>query len=311
MAAHLNTSTPVLVEDKFVCPHRPLREKRFGKTYKNYITIELNAKAISIRKGMRVKLKDGRRRLYKDKFVNKDEGPSRVILKVRDYRHAGQFDHAAFQVPIGRKAPCIPYPAHATAVFATIAEGEFSLEEYGKNLPKATYVPPVNQAPQITLMATREIPEHATISLSGIVKDDGWPSPPGRVTTLWSKVSGPGTVTFTNILTIDTIVSFSKIGTYKLRLTANDDDLSSSADIIVKVYPYGDAGLDGVFNSFDLNLVIDWVLGRKPMPAPGSIAFILADVNGDGVIDLTDINLMTDRLLEIIDKFPIEPTVPV
>ena len=129
MAAHLNTSTPILVEDKFICPTRALVEERFGKTYKNYITLELKAKGITIRKGSRVKLRDKRRRLYNEKFINKDQGPSRVILNLRDYRYAGQFDHAAFQVPVGRKAPCIPYPAHATAVFATIAEGVFSLDE--------------------------------------------------------------------------------------------------------------------------------------------------------------------------------------
>ena len=129
MAAHLNTSIPVLVEDKFVCPTRALVEERFGKTYKNYVTLELKTKGVTVRKGSRVRLKDKRRRLYNGKFVNKGEGPSRVILGLRDYRYAGSFDHAAFQVPVGRKAPCIPYPAHATAVFVTIAEGTFSLDE--------------------------------------------------------------------------------------------------------------------------------------------------------------------------------------
>jgi hypothetical protein len=306
MAAHLNTSTPVLVSDGYVCPHRPLREKRFGKTYKNYITIELNAKAISIKKGMRVKLKDGRRRLYKDKFVNKDEGPSRVVLKVRDYRYAGQFDHAAFQVPIGRKAPCIPYPAQATAVFATIAEGEFSLEEYGKNLPKATYVPPVNQAPQVNA-GTDQYTFALSTNLSGFAKDDGLPSPPGLVTTTWSKVSGPGSVTFADASATSTAVSFSMAGTYVLRLTANDDDLSSSDDVTVTIYQYGDANLDGAFNAADINTVIDWMLGVLPMPALDSFAFIAADVNGDKVIDINDINLMADKLLGAIDKFPVEP----
>ena len=129
MAAHMNTSTPVSVEDKFICPVRPLISERFGKTYKNYVDVSSGIKGIVIRKYSRVKLKDKRRRLYKEKIVEKSRGPSRVVLKVRDYRYGGNFDFAAFQVPVGRKAPCSPYPARMTTQFADIAEGEFSLDE--------------------------------------------------------------------------------------------------------------------------------------------------------------------------------------
>ena len=36
----------------------------------------------------------------------------------------------------------------------------------------------------------------ATAALAGTASDDGLPTPPGTVTTTWSKLSGPGTVTF-------------------------------------------------------------------------------------------------------------------
>ena len=61
----------------------------------------------------------------------------------------------------------------------------------------------------------------------------------GRVTTTWSKVSGPGTVTFGNPNAVDTTASFSAAGTYVLRLTANDSLLSSSDDITVTVNAAG------------------------------------------------------------------------
>ena len=42
------------------------------------------------------------------------------------------------------------------------------------------------------------------------------------MTTAWSLVSGPGTVTFADPNAVDTTASFSGTGTYVLRLTAND-----------------------------------------------------------------------------------------
>ena len=52
--------------------------------------------------------------------------------------------------------------------------------------------------------------------------DDGLPLPPGAVTTIWSQVSGPGTVTFANPSAVDTTASFSASGGYVLRLMADD-----------------------------------------------------------------------------------------
>jgi hypothetical protein len=75
----------------------------------------------------------------------------------------------------------------------------------------------------------------ANASLDGTVTDDGLPNPPGAVTTTWSKVSGPGTVTFADPNAIDTTASFSVAGNYTLRLTANDSALTGSDDIVVTV----------------------------------------------------------------------------
>ena len=60
------------------------------------------------------------------------------------------------------------------------------------------------------------------VTLDGTVSDDGLPTPPGVVTTTWSQVSGPGTVTFADAAAVDTTASFPVDGTYVLRLTADD-----------------------------------------------------------------------------------------
>ncbi len=97
----------------------------------------------------------------------------------------------------------------------------------------------VNTAPMVNAGANQTITLPATATLSGSVTDDGLPIPPGAVTTAWSKVSGPGTVTFGNAAAASTTASFSAAGTYVLQLTANDGALSGSAQTTVTVQSAG------------------------------------------------------------------------
>ena len=63
-----------------------------------------------------------------------------------------------------------------------------------------------------------------SVTLTGAASDEGLPNPPGALSLGWSKVSGPGTVTFGSATQAVTTASFSLMGTYVLRLTANDCD---------------------------------------------------------------------------------------
>jgi hypothetical protein len=71
----------------------------------------------------------------------------------------------------------------------------------------------------------------AVATLTGTANDDGLPIPPSLLTLTWSKVSGPGSVTFANAHALSTTASFSAAGTYVLRLTAADGALSASDDL--------------------------------------------------------------------------------
>ncbi|MGQ0645675.1 MAG: PKD domain-containing protein, partial [Elusimicrobiota bacterium] len=73
----------------------------------------------------------------------------------------------------------------------------------------------------------------SSANLDGTVTDDGLPS--GTLTQTWSRVSGPGTVTFANPTAADTAASFSAAGTYVLRLTATDGAQSVSDDAVIAV----------------------------------------------------------------------------
>jgi DNA/RNA endonuclease YhcR with UshA esterase domain len=95
--------------------------------------------------------------------------------------------------------------------------------------------PPVNTPPVVNAGPDQTITLPAAASLSGTATDDGLPNPPGALTTNWSAVSGPGTVTFGNAGAKATTATFSTAGSYVLRLTANDGALSASDDVAVTV----------------------------------------------------------------------------
>ena len=95
---------------------------------------------------------------------------------------------------------------------------------------------PANQAPAVTAGAVATtITLPAGASLTGSVSDDGLPNPPAAVTTTWSKVSGPGTVTFGNAAAVSTTADFSVAGTYVLRLSAFDGQLTNTATVTITV----------------------------------------------------------------------------
>jgi len=95
--------------------------------------------------------------------------------------------------------------------------------------------PPGNAAPTVSAGPDLAVTLPAQAALDGTVTDDGLPNPPAAVTTSWSKVSGPGTVTFGNPAAVDTSASFSAAGSYVLRLTGDDSALSSTDDVAVTV----------------------------------------------------------------------------
>jgi hypothetical protein len=96
---------------------------------------------------------------------------------------------------------------------------------------------PTNAAPVVNAGPNQTIQLPAGATLSGTVTDDGLPNPPATVTRLWTRVSGPGTVTFGNASAANTTAQFSAAGTYVLRLTANDGSLQTSDDVTVIVQP--------------------------------------------------------------------------
>jgi chitodextrinase len=113
----------------------------------------------------------------------------------------------------------------------TASDGELS----GADELTVTVAGAANQAPTVNAGTDQSITLPAAATLAGSVSDDGQPAPPGAVTISWTRVSGPGTVTFSAPNAATTNASFSAAGTYVVRLTGSDGALSRSDDATVTV----------------------------------------------------------------------------
>lgn len=152
-----------------------------------------------------------------------------------------------------------------------------------------------NQPPSVNAGADQTITLPAAASLDGTVSDDGLPAPP-NLTVTWSVVSGPGPVTFADPNAVDTTATFTTDGTYVLRLTASDGDLTTSDDVVITVLPMpGDLNGDLTVNVLDVQLCVNVFLGTETTPK----IVALADVNGDTVVNVLDVQIIVNLVLGV------------
>ena len=125
-----------------------------------------------------------------------------------------------------------------------------------------------------------------TANLAGTASDDVLPDPPGVLTTTWSVVSGPGTVTFGNANALNTTATFSDLGTYVLRLTVSDSVLSSSDDITITYLqnqpPEVDAGFDRTVGILDVTTLNGIVADDGYPQPPGAVTITWTQQSGPG-----------------------------
>ncbi len=105
--------------------------------------------------------------------------------------------------------------------------------------------PPMNLPPVIDAGPDATVITDSALTLNGSVSDDGLPVPPGMTQVLWTQMSGPGTVTFNDATSAQTSATFSDPGTYVVRLTADDAELTSFDETtITAIAPGGPITLD-------------------------------------------------------------------
>ncbi len=97
----------------------------------------------------------------------------------------------------------------------------------------ATYT--INSGPNVSAGAQQVLATSST-TLTGFVIDDGLTGGGTRFTN-WSKVTGPGTVTFGNANLTNSTASFSADGIYVLQLRASDGQYTNSSQVTIAVNP--------------------------------------------------------------------------
>ncbi|MBN2371451.1 MAG: VCBS repeat-containing protein, partial [Vicinamibacteria bacterium] len=149
---------------------------------------------------------------------------------------------------------------------------------------------PVNQPPQVNagLDHVTALPL-ATVTLDGSVSDDGLPS--GVVNVTWSQVSGPAPVNMATPGAEDTQATFTQDGTYVLRLSADDSELSASDDVSITVLPPQDLP-DLVIHSVDASSVI---YHAQTLAISGELSVQIANIGSGAVLDSFEIAFFEDQ----------------
>lgn len=89
-----------------------------------------------------------------------------------------------------------------------------------------------NVAPVVAASGSEFAPVGSTVPITADVTDDDLPEG-GTPAVTWSKVSGSGSVTFADASAAETTVAFDAAGTYVLRATASDGQLSATDDVTI------------------------------------------------------------------------------
>jgi Galactose oxidase-like, Early set domain/K319L-like, PKD domain/Glyoxal oxidase N-terminus len=153
-----------------------------------------------------------------------------------------------------------------------------------------TPTPTQNQAPVVNAGPDQTVPV-LSATLSGSATDDGRPNPPGALTYAWSKVSGPGTVTFASRTAPNTTATFSVGGIYTLKLTANDSARSGSDTVVVTVNsrPVVNAGPDQTVPVLSATLSGSATDDGRPNP-PAALTYTWSKVSGPGIVTFANAN---------------------
>jgi len=154
--------------------------------------------------------------------------------------------------------------------------------------------PPPNQAPLVSAGLDQTITFPSSATLDGTVSDDGLPDPPAALTTTWSKVSGPGTVTFGDASAVDTTASFSTTGVYTLQLSADDGFFSIVDGVVIVVNVAGNvpptvsAGIDQIV-TLPASASLDGAVSDDGLPnPPGALTTTWSQVSGPGTAGFAD-----------------------
>jgi len=154
-------------------------------------------------------------------------------------------------------------------------------------------VQPENQPPTVTAGPDQTIALPHVATLNGSATDDQLPQD-SSLTVAWNQVSGPGTVTFAEAYLTNTTATFSEPGTYVLRLTASDSELTSASELTITVQPENQAptvsaGPDQIV-ALPAQALLNGSAGDDGWPAGSSLTETWTIVSGPGAVGILNPN---------------------
>jgi RHS repeat-associated protein len=153
----------------------------------------------------------------------------------------------------------------------------------GADAPVGNQAPVVSAGPPQTVSLPRD-----AVFLNGSVSDDGLPAG-GRLTVAWTKVSGPGKVVFRPADVPATMASFDAIGTYVLRLTADDGELQASGEVRITITPMNQppevsAGEDKILLLPQNRVTLNGRVRDDGRPVGGALTVVWRKLSGPGPV---------------------------
>jgi hypothetical protein len=143
-----------------------------------------------------------------------------------------------------------------------------------------------NAAPIVSAGADASIAFAESAMLVGQAADDGLPQGAG-LSVLWTKVSGPGTVAFTDAGSTATQAAFSAPGAYVLQLEASDGEFTRSSTVSITVQPptnqppLVNAGADQTLSHYSSTFLYGSVTDDG-LPSGTSVTAAWSKVSGPG-----------------------------
>jgi RHS repeat-associated protein len=152
---------------------------------------------------------------------------------------------------------------------------------------------PGNEPPSVNAGPDQAVTHPAAANLNGTITDDGLPRGATLLVT-WSKLSGPGTVTFAAPNAASTTARFGAPGTYVLKLTASDTESAAHDEVIVTVGgenqpPSVNAGPDRTI-TLPNTATLDGTATDDGWPEGGTLAASWSVVSGSGAVTFNQPN---------------------
>ena len=138
--------------------------------------------------------------------IARDDGLPGPSLTTTWSKISGREDSAGGTVTFGNpNAPVTTATFGADGIYVlrlTVSDGAVTVSD---DVTITVNPAPANTAPVVNAGADRTITLPASTTLAATATDDGLPSPPAQLSRSWSRVSGPGTVTFSAPSSLSTI----------------------------------------------------------------------------------------------------------